>query len=58
MTVLPEDRVTHTETIALFKKLSAAEARISDPLDDIRAIADKIMSWKQGSGPKKRDLEE
>lgn len=46
MTVLPEDRMDAQGTISYLKALLMCESRVSDPLDDIEMIFEKIQKWK------------
>lgn len=46
MTVHEEDRMDANGTIAYLKSLLQCESRLSDPLDDIQMIFEKIQKWK------------
>lgn len=49
-TILPQHRLTHEDVVAYLKQLIAAEGRVKQPTDDIKAIFDKIQRWKQKAG--------
>ena len=42
-----KDRMTSETTIAHLKALLLCESRLSDPLDDIQMIFQKISKWKE-----------
>ena len=39
-------------TVMYLKELLACESRVSDPLDDIQLIFEKIQKWKDKAGDK------
>jgi Ca2+-binding EF-hand superfamily protein len=51
-TVAPNDRMDAKGTVFYLKELLACESRVSDPLDDIQMIFEKIQTWKEKAGDK------
>jgi len=45
-----KDRLSSAQVIEYLKKLVQVQAKVSDPLDDIEAIFNKIQKWKQKFG--------
>jgi len=48
--VLPEHRVNSAEVIQFIEKLLEFERTVDDPIEEIQAIFEKILKWKQKAG--------
>jgi hypothetical protein len=48
--VKEEDRLSSTDVIEFLNEIIEAEKRVGDPVDEIKAILDKVQSWKSKMG--------